>query len=317
MLRTDIRGLALCSFLFLIDPGALQAQPARVEILRWTAVVADAEVLVPRPRAYRLFQTSEQISLILTVVNGSATVLILDIEDFQRTARVSARVNSTNESAVQIHWEPSIRRSGESFATNVSPQDQVRIEASGGFEWTLGVRLADGRPFTPGDYQFDISLGDAFRSLRSIEGTPWNGQVLSSTTLDVIVAPATTATDRAARYRVLAMAAMAENRAVDAVNFFTLALVATPNDPDLAAGLGNAYLNLNRYREAIAAYEVALPGALGRHSGVPNLLALAYVATGDEPNAARILSLTGRTDADVSAEVRSLREQAQRRGPRR
>lgn len=313
MVREVAARIALCVTIVAVIPSAVQSQPAPANSVRWSAAVIDAMSLAPQPRAYRLFHTTEEIVVVLTFFNDSTSALLLNLAQFSSAARV--RVRAPDEIMIQMHWEPSIRL-GKGAATSFSLKEQFRLAAKTGFEWRVGVRQPGGRPFIPGAYELYVSLEDAFRLLMTSEGTARIGQVVPNTTLHLTIAPPVTPGEQAAAYRVRAMSALAEDRGVDAVSLFTLALGVSPNDPELAAGLGNAYLTLNRYPEAIAAYERALPGMPGTHSGVPALLALAYVATGDEPNAIRILRHAGKSDSEISAEIRSLRDRIQRRGSR-
>ena len=62
------------------------------------------------------------------------------------------------------------------------------------------------------------------------------------------------------------------------------AVSAPGSDREAAAGVGEALLHLRRFREAIEALSRALPPG-GTDSFIPQNLALAYIAAGDERNA--------------------------------
>lgn len=290
--------------------STVAAQPVP-RTLRWGATLAGAEALLPAARTYRLFEDTDELSVGLTFFNDSSDSLSADLNEFAKGVQIQLR--SDRQLPIETEWNSSIRLSGESVN---SPAGPIRLPAQTGFGWTVQIRRDDRSAFSSGSYELTLSIADALRSLRKNESDAWTGSAVKMTVLHISIAPPASNEERARMYNTSAMAALTEHRSADAVKLFGLALDAMPNDMDGLAGLGHAYLALNRYREAISAYERVLPALQGRHSGVTLLLALSYVAIRDEQNAARVLRLERRSETEISAEIRTLRDQARRRDAR-
>ena len=155
MYKSAIRRIAWCLALIPLTVSGTQGQPARVDRTRWSAVVVDADALAPQPRTYRLYQSTEQVVIALTVFNDSASTLVLNVADFLRAARI--RLHAPDEVAIAVQWDSSIQRSGERFALGLSSQGDLRIDPNTGFEWRVAIRQASGSPFAP------TALGDKTR----------------------------------------------------------------------------------------------------------------------------------------------------------
>ena len=304
---------AIVGALLLLATRSVSSQPA-ASVVRWGADIVNAEALLPTPRSYRLFQRTPSITLAVSVVNDSRTEIVIDSASFR--AAFIARVSGVTPLPTKTKWEHAIARSRETFTTPLAPQDQIRIEPGSGFSWRLTLLRGDGEAFQTGDYLLELAIADASSFIREADGTAFHGTMMSSTALRLAISPATTAAERAAMYRFFGTTAVHENRSADAVQSFARALELAPGDVQSLAGLGTAYLQLNRFREAIAAYERVLPAAIGSRSIVPMSLALAYTAVGDDSNARRILQLEGRTPSNIAQQLEVLRQQARQRGAR-
>ena len=280
--------------------------------LTWGATVAGAEALLPVAHTYRLFGDTDEFSLNFTFFNNSSDSLSADLGEFAKGVQFQLR--SDRQLPIETQWNSSIHLSDESVD---SPAGPIRLPAHTGFGWTVKIRRDDRSAFSSGSYELTVSIADALRSLRENESHAWTGIAAGKMTiLHISIAPPASNEERARMYKTSAGAALTEHRPADAVRLFRLALDAMPNDIDGLAGLGQAYLALNRYRDAISAFERVLPVLQGRRSSVPLLLALSHVAIGDEQNAARVLRLEGRSEAAISDEIRRLRDQARRRAAR-
>ena len=114
-------------------------------------------------------------------------------------------------------------------------------------------------------------------------------------------------------HRAAAVKASAENRYEDAAVSFEKALEATPANLELVAGLGNVYIVLKRYRDAIDVFERVLPRVVGKGSAIPMMLALAYVAEREDRNAATVLRMDGRNERQIADDLQALQRLAERR----
>jgi len=289
--------------------ATLAAQPV-TRTFRWGATVSGAAAL-QAARTYRLFENTDELLLSFTFFNQSSDSLSADLTQFAKGVQI--RLRSDEEIPIETEWNSAIHLSGDSIDSPVGP---IRLAAGTGFGWTVSIHRKDRATFTSGSYELTLSVADALRSLRENETKPWTGHAVEMTTLHISIAPPESNEERALMYGTSAAAAMNEHRPADAVRLFGLAVDAVPDDVRTLSGLGMAYLSLNRYREAISAYERALPLLKGERNFVAESLAFSYVAIGDEQNAARVLRLVWSSESDVNAQIRTLRDQVRRRAAR-
>ena len=286
-------------------------QPVR-NLLWWGARVQDAEPYqqATRPRTYRVYTSVDSIRLGLTLQNESPAPLAIDLPRFGE--RIGIRVQADRDVPVSLEWADTLRRARE---PGLFPVDALQLDPGRGLDWAVSVRRLDGLPFE-GEYDIHLNAEQILTAVTATDGSAWNGQALKGTVLHVIVRPPGSSAERAGMHRWLGFTATTDGRPSDALREFTAALMESPDDLDALVGLGDAYLMQNRYREAIDAYERVWP-RLTQRNMVGMLLALAYVAVGDEQNARRVLrSSTGRSETDVTNQLQDLRERARRRPPR-
>jgi hypothetical protein len=297
--------------------AATQAQSQTIELglVRWTAGIAEAESVDGQPRTYRLFQQVPHLIAVLRFSNESGTPILIDASALQSSAEVRLMTTMVGV-PVDGTWDAEFCQQGDTFASPFASGSLVRLEARRAFTWRFTVRRDDREAFGPGNYDLEISLGDARQFVRAVDGTRWNGRALRSTTLHVAVVLPTTPDARLAMFRARAVAAMTENQPAEAVLAYQNGLEISPNDVSLLAGLGNASMLLNRYAEAIPALERALPAFIGAHSELPNLLTIAYISLGDEANAIRVLRRAGTSENRMPAQLKFLRDAATRRRTR-
>jgi hypothetical protein len=266
------------------------AQPSGV--LRTVVLVNDAVPQTSEPRLFRLYETPEQLTLLLTLANESSDIVFVDHGGLERDVRFS--VNRDGRSfPITARWNPDTRQAGLDAPASVSLGSSVRIDPDRGVEWRIDLQRADGMRFPSGRYAIEVALGDARSHVSTAAGQPWRGAALRSTSVSVIVALPATAREQATAFRSAGTLALRGNRQPEAVQAFQRARKADPTDHLSMIALGDAYLRVNRYAEAIVEFENALPIMPAHRSGVPMRLALAYVAVGDESNATRVLRAAG------------------------
>lgn len=101
--------------------------------------------------------------------------------------------------------------------------------------------------------------------------------------------------------------AVGEGRVTSAIASYRAAATLDPSDRAVRGMLGQALVGAGEYEEGAAALELALPLALnGEKSAIPETLAYAYLALGDEWNARRVLLLSG-PQAALSSRLERLR----------
>jgi predicted Zn-dependent protease len=130
---------------------------------------------------------------------------------------------------------------------------------------------------------------------------------LRSASVSLVVAPAATAQERAAALRAAGNTALRGNRPTQAVQALQRARAEDPTDHLSMVALGDAYVRLNQYKEAIVEFENALRVMPRHRSGVPMRLAMAYVAVGDDVNAARVLREDGVPEQRIPSDLDRLR----------
>ena len=270
--------------------GVAAAQ--RSGVLHTVVLVSDAEPQISEPRLYRVYETPEQLTLLLTLANDSSETLFFDQTELERG--VDFTVTRDQQSVpITARWNADTRQAGRDAPVAVAPGGSTRMDPGKGVEWRIDVLPTNGATFTPGRYAIDVALGDARSYVSTAAGQPWGGAALRRTSMSVIVAPPATARERAAAFRGTGAVAIRENRQAEALQAFQRARTADPSDHLSMIALGHAYLRVRRYAEAIVEFENALRVMPRERSGVPMRLALAYVAVGDESNAARVLREQG------------------------
>ena len=135
-------------------------------------------------------------------------------------------------------------------------------------------------------------------------GEGWRG--VPDTTLSILFAAPASAAERAAAYRALERALSRKGLDADARRQLQLAVEADPTDLGALADLCTSYLGAKMYREAIACEE-RLMVVTSDKKKVSHLLALVYMAAGDEPNAVRVLREIGLSEAEISRTIDVLR----------
>lgn len=88
---------------------------------------------------------------------------------------------------------------------------------------------------------------------------------------------------------------------------FQRARAADPADHLSMIALGDAYLRVKRSAEAIVEFENALRVMTPHRPAVPMALAYAYVAVGDESNAARVLREAGVSESRIPSNLDQFR----------
>jgi hypothetical protein len=310
--------------LSLVSAGPSLAQFRYSEHLTW-GVGFQGGVLLHEAGRHRLFEVRNELGLIVYFSNGDAD-LLLPSESFRVGTQVQIFSAANGEIPVAMEWDLAIRRPPSDTAlagtpdvvTNLGINDEIRLGPREGFSWTLRVRPVDGL-FDVGEYEVRVSIAAALGGVLTADRAQWTVDAIRDNRWRFLVQPPRTSQETVMMYRQRARAALNEGRLNDAIPYFTSAVAAVPGDPLSWVDLGNTYLRLNRYRDAIAAYEgyekLSTPAQLCSSGSAHFPLMLAYVAVGDEANAIRVLWLCGRSET-VATQLQSLRELVRRRAAR-
>lgn len=293
----------------LAAPLTATAQSVNRGAVHWW-LTFPAGAATPEPRSYRLWQVDDHISMSFALSNDSADELTIDTDAIFKAIRVT--VQSDTPIAIVTEWENRITRSGND---GTFPLDRsLVLAAHTGFAVSASLRREDGEAFAAQTYAIAVSLRDARTAMRGPTGGTWQGALLPETVINLEIAAPRDPRETAFRYRAQGSQALAKRRYGDALAAFSSALAADPENLEATAGLGHAYLLLNRYRDAITVYERILPRVVtAQHNAIPQMLAFSYVLSNDEPNARRVLGLAGLPAAAIDREMERLRVAARRR----
>ena len=290
------------------------ASPAQQPTFRSSKVGFSARVAhsdqLETARSYRLYDEPLQIVLILTIFYDSLEPATADQRAFARQMRVAIR---TEGGAPQpVTTDGTFWRYGDGGRLALDAGEPLRVVSGRGIEWELRLRRADGLRFTTGRHTIDLSLSGSFTTLRLADSS-LPGARLSETLLTIQLGPPANADELGKMHALAALEAMLERRFEDAAAAAQKAIDANPPNAGAYTVLGGAFLQLNKCHEAAVALEKVLQRALIGHTSIPNLLAQAYVCSGDENNARRVLRLRGIPEARLDAEIAHLRELVSRR----
>ena len=289
---------------------ALSASPAVTaaqffDPLRAALSVSDAEPQ-SEARLFRVYETPKQLTLLLTLANQSSRNIFVDQTGLERNLRFTVN-RDWRRVPISARWNRDAKQAGRDAPVAVSPGKSIQVDAVDSVEWRIDLERADGRTFPAGRYAIEVAWGDARDYVSTAAGQPWSGTTPGRGRVSVLVAPPTTARERAAAYRLAGSIALRGKRQAEAVQALQRARTADPTDHMSMVALGGAYLQVKRYAEAIVEFENALRVMPQGRSGVPMHLALAYVGLGDELNATRVLREHGMLESRISSELNQYR----------
>lgn len=148
------------------------------------------------------------------------------------------------------------------------------------------LKLAQG-PIHPGEYRIAY-LGHGARDLLSGGGSsPWTGRFVESGSVPLTAIAPTTTDERVRHHMTEAGDAFGRKNYEAALVELRNVVRERPTDPEAHAGIGVMLLKRGRFQEAAAELETALAllGAGGYHSVLPQDLAVAYIALGRDADA--------------------------------
>jgi hypothetical protein len=195
---------------------------------------------------------------------------------------------------------PDGNRSTGAFLQQLQPGEWI--------EWQASLRRADGSAWERGEYRLSIDVAAALKMLRT-GAKPFTGRAEPGGIVTVRILPGSSAAAAKARHLREGHKALTERRFPSAIGSYRAAAGLDGSDRAVRGLLGQALVAAGEYKEGAAALELALPLALdGEKSAIPDTLAFAYLAVGDESNARRVLLLTG-PPAAVTSRLERLQKQ--------
>ena len=314
-----VRRCRLCAFL----TSALMAGPAqptfRSANLGFSARVAHGYRL-ENVRTFRLYEEPRHIVLIVTIGHNALEPATADPRAFARELRVAIRDGDDRPVPTETEgtfWRFIASAPVDRARVRLGATEPLQLAIGRTIDWELRLQRADGQRFAAGPHTIDLSLAGPFSTLRLPDGsTPRSSS--SEMALTIHLGSPANDHERGSMHALAAEEAMQERRYADAAAEAQRAIDADPSSAGPYTVLGGAFLQLNRCREAAAALEKVLPIGLAGYTGIPQLLAHAYVCAGDEKNARRVLRLAGFSGAGLDREIAQMRKAvARRRGQSR
>ena len=273
--------------------SAGQSGPRPTGTTRWLLEPATAELVEAQPRTYRLYESPESIRLLLTIVNESPTAIEFD----HATLRREFRMLLNGRIGLYATWAPDMASPTGRVALNLDRE--VRIAAGTAAAWAIDVRRSDGEPFRAGMHVMTATMNNALRTLRSPDGHPVHTASATDTSLTLHVGRPSGARERADDFRSRAERIKTTNPG-ESIRLLRAAQAFDPANLRILLALGQAYVDLKRYKESLPYFERALAMHTNAHrSSIPYSLAFVYAALGNEAEARRVLRAGGVSDEGV------------------
>jgi hypothetical protein len=173
------------------------------------------------------------------------------------------------------------------------------------------LRHADGSAFDEGTYSLSVSFAEVARALKTVDGSPWSGQVKLVDQRRIIIRDPRTKEELTTFWRKEGNDRLGKDQPLEAIRFLEPLARELPDDWQAQGALGQAYLETRQYERAAAAFERALPGWLKfperRGDLITNSLVRSYLALGRDAEAVRVLKSVGVPEKEISIRLNGLR----------
>ena len=283
--------LVLCGSLHFVSPSTAQTDSS----IRWMVTV-DKSLEGDQPGERVIFGPQEELLLNLGL-NNAAGPAVSGPLTLSEHLRVTI---SRKEGSFPVRLKISV----------VDPAGAILAE-HGTVHVEFSTQRQDGAPFSVGTYTVETDLSSFFGSLQFVNGSRWVGRAKTSDVRTVVVKAVVSLQDQVHFYDLEGNYHLGRGHYAEAIRNLERLVVLTPDRWQSHAALGAAYIRSGRYREAAASLERALPGWLlfpeRRGDIVANDLARAYVALGQDADAARVLRSAGVGQADIQSRIERMK----------
>src|SRR5215471_496762 len=277
--------------LHIVSPSTAQTDSS----IRWMVTI-DKSVEGEQPGQRIVFEPQEQLSLNLELGNAEGPAVSGPLA---LSEQLRVTVSTKNES-VPVRLQIDV----------VDPPGAILAE-HGSVHIGFGVRREDGSPFLVGTYRVETDLSSFLGSLQFRNGSRWVGRAKRTDVRTVVVKDVVSLQDQVLFYDLEGNYHLGRGNYAEAIRNLERLVALTPDRWQPHAALGAAYFRSGRYREAAASLERALPGWLlfpeRRGDIVVNDLARAYVALGQQGDAARVLRAAGVGEADIQGRIERIK----------
>jgi hypothetical protein len=250
-------------------------------------------------RAYRVFGLPTELPVVVLLSNHGDREVVAS----RSLLEASVRFVLSSDATLNAGWSSAFRRAGMPGDVTVSADTPVLVAPRQALEWIVTLRRPGAVPFSAGAVTVTVDASEApadARETRRIEP-------LHTSFVVTFGEPADTPQERGAAHRQAGRRALGKGDVDAAIQAFERAVAAEPSSVVSLTALGDARVRAKRYADAIAPLEQALSMRPRARNGVEFLLARAYVATGKESDATRVLQTAGIAAARIPLEIERLR----------
>ena len=294
---TKIRSSTSVVTFALVGMLSSRAMPQTPSLLRWLVSIEKSPGITATGE-HTLLGDQPQLRFRLVLAS-------VDQEPLSGVQSLQDQVNVTVErDGVAVAIVTEFTFSAPPSSASLSEEPVIRAE--------VRIARADGAAFSNGSYAVTHDIRPFLEALRLKDGRSLVGRARDKDTQRLVIRPVTTFEDRIRFHDLEGNFSLGNADYAQAISHLEQLIRLAPGKWQAHAALGAAYLHLDRYPEAVASLERGFKGWLGlsdrRSDVVPNDLARAYLASGRDVDAERVLRAAGVPERDLSERVRMLKQ---------
>ncbi|GEM_PF-3455494 len=227
----------------------------------------------------------------LSVVHEEGGMLLFLPEDFTEHLVIELTKDEERLPVENLDVQVSTMETKYAYDPRLSEQDydpdnfQV-LEPGIGLRTSFILKRRDGTPFPYGFYKLICYFKRG--SVKFEDGTDWQGRGGRGGAIFRILR-VESPEDQRGYYIIKGGEYLQKNQPERALEVYQKLIELEPENISNYAWLGATYMHMEKYREAIVAYEKALPAYIGERTSIPYELAFCYVAVNREEKAREVL----------------------------
>lgn len=271
---------------------SVRGQEPQTAFLRWSVDVVDG-LQAENGLTFDAFGEQRDVPVRVTFINEEADEAVLVQPSFVDNVDVTWHQGG-RAVPVTVQWRDAEVITSDDTVIPVTLRTAVTLEPGGRLtlDGVIRKRGDDDSSFGLGEHRLTFNLVKAVHSLQTPLGTPWIGRYVESGDITVRMIEMRTASDARRKGFADASKAMARDDANAALREYLQLIQQNRSDIAAHAGAGQAYMELGRFREAIAEFELVLPSSVGERSLIPDWLAYSYLVVGQDQKAEALLVST-------------------------
>lgn len=245
------------------------------------------------PRAeglnFDLFGTRASADLVFAFQNDSEDIIVVPASFPDQISLTLER--DGRAFPMKVQWvSTEVSRADDEFAS-VTFAAPLTVEPEGVLRLTARLTPQGRDVFPAGTYVVSLNTMKAADRIERARGGPWRGHHPGEGTVTINIIDPQTPEELRRADLTAGNDALSRDDAASAVKHFEELVRRNPADLEAQAGAGQAYLDLKRYKEAAAAFELVLPSLRrGERSLLYTQAAFAYLALGQDGRAQQILT---------------------------